>query len=331
MYYNIYTAEAITRQGRSYISCSIMLFESFLSNNVKFNNLNEVITFINNVVNEKHERKFNDKLILDRDIMIEEAFFKVMNTADMTIWVPTEKEMSLVWEYLLGLSQEDLNRVYYKNNLYSFAELPVVMNMIINTLSKLEEPFMNPNEPPEYIKENLEAIYDLMYEYVYYHYFYIDKLDRIEYMQRDICIICDTDSTIISLDAWYNFVLQHVYNIDMKIKKEKFNMIDIIDADEFGDRPLRNLCEIVEPNFDYNFYTDEMIELDCMVEPCKVIPQDSLKYSIINMIAYICGKLVVDYLEQYSKNTLSYKEGKVCELVIKSLSPYYGIVVSITL
>ena len=55
------------------------------------------------------------------------------------------------------------------------------------------------------------------------------------------------------------------------------NMIDIIDADEFGDRPLRNLCEIVEPNFDYNFYTDEMIELDCMVEPCKVIPQDSLK------------------------------------------------------
>ena len=318
LYYNIYTAEAITRQGRSYISCSIMLFESFLSNNVKFNNLNEVITFINNVVNEKHERKFNDKLILDRDIMIEEAFFKVMNTADMMVWVPTEKEMSLVWEYLLGLTQEDLNRVYYKNNLYSFAELPVVMNMIINTLSKLEEPFMNPNEPPEYIMNDLEAIYDLMYEYVYYHYFYIDKLDRIEYMKRDICIICDTDSTIISLDAWYNFVLQHVYNIDMKVKKEKFNMIDIIDADEFGDRPLRKMCEIVEPNYDYDFYTDEMIELDCMIEPCKVVPQDCLKYSIINIIAYICGKLVIDYLEQYSKNTLSYKEGKVCELVMKN-------------
>ena len=56
--------------------------------------------------------------------------------------------------------------------------------------------------------------------------------------------------------------------------------------------------------------------MDCLAEPCKLIPQDSLKYSIVNMIAYICSGLVVDYLEQYSKNTLSYKEGKVCELVI---------------
>ena len=34
MLYNIYVAEAVTRQGRSYISCSIMLFESLLSNNI---------------------------------------------------------------------------------------------------------------------------------------------------------------------------------------------------------------------------------------------------------------------------------------------------------
>ena len=316
MYYNIYTAESITRQGRSYISCSITLFESFLANNVKFNNLNEVITFINNVVNEKDERKFNDRDVLRKDMVIEEVFFKIMNTADMMVWVPTEKEMSLVWEYLLGLNQEDLNRLYYKNNLYSFCELPRVMEIIIRSLKKLKVPFMNANEPPDEIKEDLKELYDLLYEYVYYHYFYLDKVDRIEYMKRDICVICDTDSTIISLDAWYRFVLSHVYNIDMDIKREKFNMIDIIDADEFGDRPLKKMCEIVDPVYDYDFYTDEMIEIDCLAEPCKLIPQDSLKYSIVNMIAYICSGLVVDYLEQYSKNTLSYKEGKVCELVI---------------
>ena len=109
--YNIYVAEAVTRQGRSYISCSIMLFESLLSNNVKFNNLNELITFIHNVENEKNNRTYLDEVFLDRNITIEECFFKLLNTADMMIWVPTEKEMGLVWEYLCGLSQEDINRL----------------------------------------------------------------------------------------------------------------------------------------------------------------------------------------------------------------------------
>ena len=92
-FYNIYVASAITIQGKSYISSSIMLFESFLANNVKFNSLNEVITFINNVKSERADRKFDDKLILDRNITLEECFFKLMNTADPLIWMPTEKEM----------------------------------------------------------------------------------------------------------------------------------------------------------------------------------------------------------------------------------------------
>lgn len=74
--YNLYVAEAVTRQGRSYISCSIMLFESILSNNVKFNNLNEIITFINNIEHEKPKRKLLDEAILDRSITLEECFLK---------------------------------------------------------------------------------------------------------------------------------------------------------------------------------------------------------------------------------------------------------------
>ena len=142
MYYNIYVSEAVTRQGRSYISCSIMLFEAFLGNNVKFNSLNEVITFIHNVVHEKNERELVDSYILDRDITKEECFFKLLNNADPLIWVPTKKEMSLVWERLRGVSKEDINRLYYKNNLYSFADLPIVSDLIIKILCTLQEPFI---------------------------------------------------------------------------------------------------------------------------------------------------------------------------------------------
>jgi hypothetical protein len=335
MYYNLYVAEAVTRQGRSYISCSITLFESLLANNIKFNSLNEVITFINNVEHEKDNRHCLDSAILDRDITVAECFYKLMNTADMAVWIPTEKEMGLVWEYLRDLPQEDINRLYYKNNLYTFCDLPVVTDLLIKILSNLggaplfEEGkdgkekitpniFMNPNKPPKTIRKELDILVDLIKEYVYYPHFYIDKLDRIEYMQRDAVCIVDTDSTIVSFDAWYRFVLDKVYNIPMKIKREKFNMVDIADPDEFGDHKKRVMCEIVEQRLDYDFYTDETIELDRYIEPAKLIPQDSLKYSIINIIAYVCSALVVDYLNEYTKLTGSYVEGTKCRMVINS-------------
>ena len=191
MFYNIYVSEAVTRQGRSYISCSIMLFESLLANNVKFNSLNEVITFIHNVEHERPKRKFIDAAILDRDITLAECFYKLMTTVDPTIWIPTKDEMNRVWEYLRGLSREDINRIYYKNNLYTFCELPLLQDLLIKILSELDAPFMDPNKPPKNIKDDLDALVELIKEYVYYPHFYIDKLDRIEYMQRDVVAICD--------------------------------------------------------------------------------------------------------------------------------------------
>jgi hypothetical protein len=266
------------------------------------------------------------------DITVNECFYKVMTTVDPTIWIPTEKEMSLVYEYIRGLSQEDINRVYYKNNLYTFCDLPIVSDLIIKILSKLGGPtqfesddpnskivnnlFMNPNKPPKAIKEDLDIFVDMIKEYVYYPHFYIDKLDRIEYMQRDVVCLTDTDSTIVSFDAWYRFILEKVYNLDMPIKHEKFDMVEIIKADEFGDLDKKVMCKIVDPRFDYDFYTDEEIETRRYIEPAKVVPQDMLKFGIINIIAYACSALVVDYLSEYSKLSGTYVEGRKCALVI---------------
>ena len=318
MLYNIYVAESITRQGRSYISCAIVLFESLLSNNIKFNNLDEVITFISNVQSEKDTRNFDDNLILDRSITREECFYKLLNTADPTIWIPTEKEMMLIWEFLEGVTNEDLNRIYYKNQLYNFCDLPIVSDLIIKILKESNVPFMNPNKPPKNIKSDLDLLTSLIKEYVYYPHFYIDKLDRIEYMQRDIVCVSDTDSTIISFDAWYRYVLDKVYNIDMPIKHWKFDMVELIKADEFGDYPGRVMCEEIEPEYDYNFFTDEVIEMKKAITPTEVDQEESLLYSIINIIAYVCSDLVVDYLSEYTKLTGSYEEGRTCKMIMKN-------------
>ena len=95
-------------------------------------------------------------------------------------------------------------------------------------------------------------------------------------------------------------------------------MVELIKTDEFGDKPGRVMCEFVEPEYDYNFYTDEVIEKKKLIEPCKIIPQEGLRYSIINMIAYVCSDLIVDYLTQYVKQTGAYDSDIGCKMIMKN-------------
>ena len=301
LFYNIYVSSSVTTQGRSYISASILFFEALLANNVKFNSLNEIIVYITNVVREKPEHQFNDDKILNGSINKAEVFYKLMNTIDPMVWIPSDKEMTLVWDRIATLSQHDLNRLYYKSNIYSFCELPVVSNLLIRMLKKLRGPFMDPYQPPKEIQEDLDYFVSLIKEYVYYHYFYIDKLDRVEYMQRDVVAAGDTDSCIVSLDAWYRFLLDKVYDKNMHIKRAWFNLYELMERDEWDEQPKRLMYKLIEPELDYDFYTDEVMEGHRLRRMYRLIPQDVLRYAIINIMAYTCGPLLNDYIERFCK------------------------------
>ena len=115
----------------------------------------------------------------------------------------------------------------------------------------------------------------------------------------------------------------------MPIKHEEFKMVDVIEADI--NNTTVSPCEIVETELDYDFYTDEIIEVKKVIQPDRLIPQEDLKYAIINIIAYVCSDLIVDYLNEYSKLAGSYVEGVKCRMVINSESPYCGNAVGKTL
>lgn len=293
IFYNLNVAQSITMQGRSCIAAAIMLFEATMANNVKFSSLNEVITFINNVRREP-DGMYPDDYIIDRDNVpnVEEVFFKILYSCGF-YWVPTEKEMTLVWDILNRCTQHELNKLFYKNNLFWFVDNSVVMNKITQILSTLDTPFIDPNDPPECVKDMMEELYQMIYEWVYYDKQYVDRIDRTENMYRCVSMLTDTDSCFISFDGWYHYILDKTFNIPMKIKE--------IEIDE----KTAEIQKAFEIRYDYDFYKDEVIEMQDYVRPDVISPQVGFRCSIINILASIMGKLAIDYMSKYSDNSHS--------------------------
>lgn len=314
IFYNIYVATSITRQGRCSISSSIMVFESFLANNIKFGSLDEIISFIDNVMSEVHTRTFKDSDFLDNPISPEQVFTKLMMTCGY-FWLPSMEDCEIVWQIVNRLPQEELNRIYYKNNLFDFFENSKIKNMLIDMLNSLDAPFLDPNHPPKTIEDKLNFLYDLLKEYVYYQYQYIDKIERVERMIRKIDLITDTDSCIISLDPWYHYVLDMVKDIDMPIKHMELDVNNVLDAMDI------NKIESHRGDMEeyYDFHNDRVIERKRLINPLVVIPEDSLRYSIINILAYCIGKLVNHYMRRLSiiTNTINDKHPD-CLLTMKN-------------
>ena len=135
-----------------------------------------------------------------------------------------------------------------------------------------------------------------------------------------------TDSTMVSTQGWYDYILQKIGDQDMKIKHELIDVMSIVDVDEFGDLidddgnevPLVKPYELVDDELEYTFYDDELIELKKSVNPMKLVPQEGFRYSVINIIAYVLGKVINDYMVRFTMNAQSYREDKKCLLYMKN-------------
>ena len=304
-------AASITAQGRSVISTATMFFESFLANNVKFASLEEVLHFIDCVKSERKDRKFNDSVILDFPVSVDMCFAKIIRTCGdwrkgRIKWVPDMEDAKIIYRVLKNSSEEDINRIFYKNNLYAFIDNSVIINAIRYILKLLKEPYLSPNRVPEEIQVELDALQDLMREYIYYPHMYIDRIDRCDNMIKDVCVISDTDSTIVSFDAFYHYVLDRVYMDDISILNTELD----IRTEETYDVPRMERR--------YNFFTDEVVERESNIKPFILIPQNNLRFSIINIIAYISGNLCNEYIELYTKHNHSWRPERKCLLYLKN-------------
>ena len=301
-FYNSHLAPTITRQGKSTIASAILLFESFLGGNIGLGSLDEMIEYIHHIINEP--RKYKDEDILDNPVEIEKVWFKVVSSCGFSGYIPDTDDMDIIWNTLSSLGQEDLNRIYYKNNLYPFCDNKSIQNAIVYILERMSKPFLDPNNCPEEILVEMNEFKNLLKEYVYYPHMYQDKIEKVAISFKRVSVLTDTDSSMISLDAWYRYVLNLVYDKPLQIKTQ------YVDEVEFVDNGNINIVDTDDMILDYDFFTDEFIESKRAVKKEKIIPQDNLRYSILNMMLYVLGDICKNYMQIYSGSYNSYSDDR---------------------
>ena len=309
--YNPNVATSITSQGRAFVASMTLHFEMFLNDNVKFGSLNETIQYINNIISEKDKRKTNSYILLNHIPSLEETFAKIILDTGYR-WIPDDRELDIIWKVLENLSQEDLTRIYYKNNLFEFVSNTKVMEMVKNILRTLETPFYTSANVPNEIAEQLNAFKDLCMEYVYYRYMYIDRIDRCDNMIKSVTMISDTDSTIISVDGWYRFILENIQDEELKIAN--YTKDPVLDEPQEELKPQKVK--------DFNFITEEVEEIERMSAPDIILPNANIRYSIISILGYVLDHSVNDYMIKACENMHSVKEpyhsAKECKIYSKS-------------
>lgn len=347
--FDLNVAPSVTSMGRSLISSAIMCFEMFLGNNVKFGSLDDVLVFIDNVRKDYKEWKFDDEVVLSETGFVDvyEVFNKLILNCGYK-YVPTTEDMDIVLKILQSCTQTELNRLYYKNNLYGIMDTWYARNLMFKIFENMDFPYMDPAYPPVGIRPYLDELKALLLEYVFYCYQIYDRMDRNKNMIKKISLISDTDSSFVSLDAWYNYNIKYLEGHDFKILHQSVDVaklvekceksgeeipeylqniqdsrfpISFFERDDWGDPINSGISDCItfeEPEYDYDFFNQEKIEINKLINPIETIPQENMKFSLVNIMCYILTDVINRYMIDFTKESGSYRADTECAIVMKN-------------
>lgn len=187
--FNMACASATTARGQALISCAETAFEDFLADNVLFNNMDECMRFIKDIIEEKSERKFNDATWV-RSKTVDQ----VVDRLTHKFIEPDTADTELIREILSHINQEDLNRIYYKSNLEEFFRHSNKASNLLRTVVASHKEYLDPTKPPKDFEPELAKMRAAVLEYVHYNHPTTDRVYRLKAHMRKRVIVIDTDS-----------------------------------------------------------------------------------------------------------------------------------------
>jgi hypothetical protein len=198
VFYNSHVQNSITMTGQDLITSSIISLENFLADNVKFKDFDDLLTFIDETLDEKitdDMMKYLDEPVLHSELT---AYFK-NKTENL------DEEMFLTLEKVIKkLSLQQVNRLYYKNKVLKFLENSTFMK---NKFSLI----VSGNQ------KELESFSSLMKEFTFSNIVFEDRFNRVMKMNRKNVVVSDTDSAFVNFSNYIS---------------ESFKLLNLQDSEE---------------------------------------------------------------------------------------------------
>lgn len=244
--YNVFTAEAITAQGRHIITTAINMVEGFVGGAFFFTDENELNHYLVNINNEYQKYGSLDVSIFGIEDYLPLAYNKLITNSKFTI---SDNMKDNLVKMLKSKDQAELALIYYKNNLIEFSKLDVIKSkykyIIENNglLSFCEMELLKDDE----MRKVTQDIWDLYEIFVVYNYPVNDRIRKAMYLPKTRALYTDTDSVFVSVCHLVDFIKDEVLNGNNPMASDDdltFTSVNLmlIFINIAIDRALKTLC-----------------------------------------------------------------------------------------
>ena len=253
--YNVFTAEAITSEGRFIITTAINCVEAFLGDAFYFVDESELTNYIYNIHEEYKKYGELDVSKFGVNDYLPLVYDRIINKSKFTM---TDKQKRNLLDMLSGKSQGELALLYYKNNLLEFSKLDFVkvkFKYIIENNGLLSFCEMNLLKNDE-MRQVTQSIWDLYEVFVLYNYPINDKVRKAMYLPKTRALYTDTDSVFVSVCHLVEYIKNDVLHGNNPMASDNdltFTSVNLmlIFINIAIDRYLKTLCYStnIEPEY----------------------------------------------------------------------------------
>ena len=225
-FYNLNTAASVTGTGQALIALAETSYEQLLANNTKFFDMDEFL-FVNRVINKTGYKYFS---IIPK---IDGIYEKTRNWLINSFMYKNKINYDLLDKVLNNLSNDELHKLYFKNNIIEFfmliPKVRAIMSEVVNNTKK----FRDPNKVPDEIKEDLDLLWEYCYEIVCNDFPIRERILRDKYHKRKVCITQDTDSTMLTINKLVELFIHEFLGDEVEAETEDDILFIIVNTIAF--------------------------------------------------------------------------------------------------